>query len=63
MMRRAGEAGIAGAIRLTRHALERYFDTEDREAPTLSTRCGDHVLVLANSRHSSVRQAIWELSR
>ncbi|DBA86264.1 TPA: hypothetical protein ACH3X1_005764 [Trebouxia sp. C0004] len=38
MMRRGGEAGVAGAIRLSRHALQRNYDRADQTAPAQNTR-------------------------
>ncbi|KAL0036742.1 hypothetical protein WJX79_008168 [Trebouxia sp. C0005] len=38
MMRQAGAAGVAGAIRLSRHALQRNYDRADQVAPAQNTR-------------------------
>lgn len=39
MMRQAGEGGVAGALRLSRHALQRNYDRADQTTPAQNTRC------------------------
>jgi len=58
MMRRAGEAGVAGAIRLSRHALQRNYDRADQTAPAQNTRCASFLPSVNNSRFGCIQTSV-----
>ncbi len=58
MMRQAGEAGVAGALRLSRHALQRNYDRADQTAPAQNTRCASSPPSVNNSRFGCVQISI-----
>jgi len=55
MMRQAGEAGVAGALRLSRHALQRNYDRADQTAPAQNTRCTNSLPSMNNSQFGCIR--------
>ena len=58
MMRQAGAAGVAGAIRLSRHALQRNYDRADQVAPAQNTRCAGFLPSVKNSRFGCVQTSV-----
>lgn len=62
MMRRAGEAGVAGAIRLSRHALQRNYDREDQAAPAQNTRCASFLPSVNKSRFGCIQTSVSGLA-